>query len=183
MRSVFLLRPDPKRVRWGESGLFWAAAWLPVTFAMLVIAMESTAKFSAGNTSSFLRPIVEDWFGPLTDAQWQVGHHIFRKTGHLCGYGFVALTFLRAWLHTFSRRLGLTTGMWRLQSCAAAVGCTAVVACMDEWHQTFIPTRTGAVSDVGIDTSGALLLCGMTWIFCGWWRSAGVESPVAQKGR
>ena len=179
MQSVLFKRPDPLKVRRRESGLYWVAVWLPTIFAMGVIAMESTTKFSSGNTSSWLRPIFEHWLGPISDSHWQIGHHVFRKTGHLSGYSFVALTFLRAWLHTFARRLDLTTMAWRLQSCAAAVACTSLVASMDEWHQTFLPSRTGAVSDVGIDTVGGLLICLGIWLL--FWRGPGVPLAACEE--
>lgn len=34
---------------------------------------------------------------------------------------------------------------------------TVLYAASDEWHQTFVPGRAGAVSDVLIDAAGALL--------------------------
>ena len=33
---------------------------------------------------------------------------------------------------------------------------TTLVASLDEWHQTFIPSRTGTVRDVILDSSAAL---------------------------
>jgi VanZ family protein len=35
---------------------------------------------------------------------------------------------------------------------------TALVASLDEWHQTFLPSRTGAFRDVVLDTIGALCM-------------------------
>jgi VanZ family protein len=179
MQSVLFKRPDPLNVRQRETGIYWVAVWLPTIFAMGMIAMESTAKFSAGNTSSWLRPIFERWLGPITDDHWELGHHIFRKTGHLSGYGLVALTFLRAWLYTFSRRIDLTTAIWRLQSCTAAVTSTSLIASMDEWHQTFLPSRTGAISDVGIDTLGGVLMCAIIWLL--FWRRRGVRITASEE--
>jgi VanZ family protein len=34
---------------------------------------------------------------------------------------------------------------------------TALVASLDEWHQTFIPSRTGSVRDVILDSAAALV--------------------------
>jgi VanZ family protein len=34
---------------------------------------------------------------------------------------------------------------------------TAFVACMDEYHQTFIPSRTGTIRDVMLDSTAALV--------------------------
>ena len=33
---------------------------------------------------------------------------------------------------------------------------TAAVASLDEWHQTFLPTRTGKIQDVFLDSAAAL---------------------------
>ena len=33
---------------------------------------------------------------------------------------------------------------------------TTLVASLDEWHQTFLPSRTGTVRDVILDSSAAL---------------------------
>lgn len=38
---------------------------------------------------------------------------------------------------------------------------TACYACFDEWHQTFVRSRGGLVTDVLIDVSGALAACGV----------------------
>lgn len=38
---------------------------------------------------------------------------------------------------------------------SAFIGCV-LYAVTDEWHQTFVPGRVGAVSDVVIDAAGAL---------------------------
>lgn len=39
---------------------------------------------------------------------------------------------------------------------------TVVYAVSDEWHQTFVPGRAGAVSDVVVDAAGAALAAALT---------------------
>jgi VanZ family protein len=34
---------------------------------------------------------------------------------------------------------------------------TALVACLDEWHQTYLPSRTGSLHDVILDSAAALV--------------------------
>lgn len=170
MLSIFFSKPDPLELRLRTSGLRQLGVWLPPALALLVIATESTNTFSGANTSSWLRPIFERIFGHIDDTLWDATHHLLRKSGHVCGYGLVCLTFLRAWLITLGRRVNLEPQLWRLESCAFAVASTAVVASLDEWHQTFIPSRTGLVSDVGIDTIGAVFTCVLVWLVC--WRRA-----------
>jgi VanZ family protein len=45
--------------------------------------------------------------------------------------------------------------LWRRAS-VAAVLCTLVIATLDEYHQSFIPSRTSSPIDVGIDLCGAM---------------------------
>lgn len=37
------------------------------------------------------------------------------------------------------------------------LGIAVVYAALDEWHQSFVPSRQGSVVDVMIDTAGAVL--------------------------
>ncbi len=126
-------------------------AWLPVLLAILLISIESTTEFGADHTSSPLRWVYEHLFGHVSDWDWGGIHHYIRKTGHFVGYGVIGLAWLRAWWMTFPR--------WSFQhsSLMAVVG-TALIASADEFHQTFLPNRTGLFRDVVLDTCGAIVL-------------------------
>ena len=78
-------------------------------------------------------------------------HHYIRKTGHFVGYGTMGLLWLRAWWMSLPRTVLL------LDATLALLG-TAVVASLDELHQSFLPNRTGIPSDVILDCSGAVVL-------------------------
>jgi VanZ family protein len=129
--------------------------WLPAALAVLMIACESTATMSAANTSRWLLPIWVHLFGPISHARWDVIHHYIRKTGHFTGYGLVSLCFFHGWRKTLMCAGRGIRALW-LRSAVFAVGCTILVASADEYHQTFLPGRTGRVFDVGIDTCGAI---------------------------
>lgn len=177
MRQVFSAFPSCSPELEG-GWRWWTNVWLPAFFAVCVIAAESTATFSAQNTSSWLRPIFESIAGRIADARWELLHHYLRKTGHFIGYGAVAFTFLRAWLHTRARRGIGALVAWRAECTTLAVLSTALVASLDEFHQSFIPGRTGVPSDVLLDTSGACTLCLAIWLMC-WNRHAGQqEQPL-----
>ncbi len=165
MRSVFRERPDPAALRARLQGARWLGVWLPTIVAMTVIAIESTSTFSAENTSGWIRPVIERFLGHINDTVWAIAHHLMRKSGHFLGYGMVCLTFLRAWLMTLGTRSRLTTRSWWLISSLRAIGLTALVASLDEWHQTFLPSRTGTPWDVGLDTLGATAWCVLMWVF------------------
>jgi VanZ family protein len=171
MRPVFFYKPSLQSSHDVDHWRWWLKVWLPVAIAIAVICTESTDTFSAQNTSSWLRPIMERWFGAFSDVRWESFHHYLRKTGHFVGYGTVGFTFLRAWLHTIARRGISSLLSWRLESSILAILSTAIVASGDEFHQTFIPSRTGTPVDVLLDTCGATALCLLVWLIC-WSRRA-----------
>ena len=136
----------------GREGLkFWISAWLPVAVGIGIIMMESTKSFGADHTSHPLRLIWEAIFGPVSNAQWVIIHLVIRKTGHFLGYGFIGVAWLRAWWMTLPRSDFLEDAFFALLG-------TALVASADEWHQTFLPNRTGSVWDVLLDCTGAITL-------------------------
>jgi VanZ family protein len=134
-----------------RSTLFWIGAWLPVFLGICVIAVESSASFGADYTSGPLRWIWEHLFGQVSDERWQLFHHLIRKTGHFVGYGTMGVLWLRAWW------LSLPRAGFLLNAALALLG-TALVASTDEFHQSFLPNRTGVPSDVLLDCSGAVVL-------------------------
>jgi VanZ family protein len=142
--------------------LRFAFVWTPALLGCVVIAIESTATFSAANTSSWLRPIAEAIFGHLSDPTWELAHHLLRKSGHFIGYGTLCVLFLRAWLLTLADTPRLSTERsWRLSAWVRAIVSTAVVASCDEIHQSFLPSRTGMFSDVVLDTIGGTIVSGI----------------------
>ena len=160
-------QPSSRRnVRW------FLIAWLPAMIGIAVICIESTGTFSAENTSGWLRPIFERIFGVFQDERWALFHHYARKAGHFLGYGTLGLAFLRAWLFTLKPPRAFLLDVqtlrlrWRLRATALAIACTALVASCDEYHQSFLPSRTGVPSDVLLDTMGACILCALAWLIC-----------------
>ena len=136
-------------------------AWLPALLGVCVIIAESTETFSASNTSGPLRELWEGIFGKVSAARWEVFHHLIRKTGHFVGYGTLGLLFFRAWHRTAEiqhRRA------YRIENVVYALVCTLIVACGDEYHQHFLPGRTGTPQDVLLDMVGAAVLQFVFWL-------------------
>jgi VanZ family protein len=129
--------------------------WLPAALSVLMITLESTATMSADNTSHWLYPLWVHFFGPMTMNDWNVVHHIIRKTGHFVGYGIVSLTFFYSWRQTLYH-MGIRHWTLRRRASTLAVLCTLLIASLDEYHQSFLPSRTSSIYDVGIDLCGAL---------------------------
>lgn len=137
---------------------YWLSAWFPVILGICVIAMESTPAFGSDRTSGPLRLLFEAIFGPVSPAHWEIIHHAIRKSGHFVGYGLLGLAWLRAWWMTLPRSVFLQDALLALLG-------TALTASADEYHQTFLPNRTGTPWDVLLDCCGALTLQVAVYLF------------------
>jgi VanZ family protein len=127
-------------------------AWIAAILWLVVIAIESTAWLSASNTSRILYPILHFLFG-LNWEQFETWHFLIRKGGHVIGYGLLSFFLFRAWRETLPALTSLgKNARWTLRWSTIAVLGTALVASLDEWHQSFIPSRTGRWQDVVLDT-------------------------------
>jgi VanZ family protein len=122
--------------------------WLPVALWLLVIAIESTDLMSARNTGSVLYIALAAIVGPVDPDRFAILHFVLRKAGHFTGYGILSFLFFRALRATVTSSLAR---LWCL-----SVLFTFTVASLDEWHQTFLPSRTGAFHDVVLDTFAAI---------------------------
>lgn len=72
-------------------------------------------------------------------------NRIVKKSAHAIGYGLLAISYARA----------LGARGWR--GLALALALTLLYAISDEWHQTFVPRRTGNPLDVLIDLAGGVV--------------------------
>jgi len=127
-------------------------AWIAAILWLIVIAIESTTYLSARNTSRILYPLLHFLFG-LNHARFEHWHFYLRKGGHVFGYGLLSILLFRAWRETLP-----TPGnpKWTLRWSTVAVVGTVLVAGLDEWHQSFLPTRTGTLHDVILDTCAGI---------------------------
>jgi len=141
-------------------------AWIAAILWLIVIAIESSAMLSAHNTSRILYPLLHFLFG-LDRERFEVWHFYIRKSGHVVGYGTLSILLFRAWRATLPSPNRVN---WAFRWANIAILGTALVASLDEWHQTFIPSRTGSVRDVALDTcagiAGQVLV--LLWIRIFW---------------
>jgi VanZ family protein len=134
-------------------------AWWPAAVWIGLITLESTDYMSAQNTGRLLYGLWTRLFGEINFYEFLYWHHLLRKTGHVVGYGMLGLLLLRGFRATFISR-----NSWvRLTPVFAWLG-TALVATIDEWHQSFIPSRTGAFSDVILDSAAGLTALIMAYV-------------------
>jgi VanZ family protein len=144
-------------------------AWLPAAVWVVLIAFESTDFFSSAHTGSWLYALAIRLFGHVNPHQFNIFHHYLRKTGHVIGYGVLGLLLLRGWRATFGHSHAL---LWRT-SLLSWLG-TAFVASMDEWHQSFIPSRTGTWRDALLDSVAGLAFLSAAYL---WLRRAPEVEP------
>jgi VanZ family protein len=141
-------------------------AWLAAILWLILIAIESTAYLSANNTSRILYPLLHFLFG-MDWTRFEYWHFYIRKTGHVFGYGMLSFLLFRAWRATLP---AMTNAMWTMRWATIAVLGTAFVASLDEWHQSFIPSRTGSFRDVALDTCAAIAAQILIFLY---WKSIG----------
>jgi VanZ family protein len=138
--------------------------WVPVLFALALVCAESTRVMCGVNTQKVLTgiwvPLLGNWhfasLGPL--------NLILRKAGHVAGYGTLSLLFRRAWYGSLRLHRLVAHNQLMVVAAALSVLSTCAVASLDEWHQTFLPGRTGTIEDVLTDTTAALLFNLAFWM-------------------
>ena len=118
----------------------------------MIILAESTNFGSAENTSRFLYPLLHFLFG-VNAAQFPVWHSVIRKTGHFIGY----FTLSCSVIPLLASHIPLSRRKLDIKWAGIAFFMTAVVASLDEWHQTYLPRRTGTLHDVLLDSTAALM--------------------------
>jgi VanZ family protein len=136
--------------------------WLPLLIWLAVMFVGSTDLFSAEHTSRFIVPFLlwlKPGMSPLTIRSIMFG---IRKCAHVCEYAVLALLLWRALrgARTLRMKGAILFGL-------VVLGCAAFAA-SDEFHQSFVKSRTPSVRDVFLDISGAVLglVIGMSFAFC-----------------
>ena len=139
--------------------------WLPVLVWMAVIFSASGDQLSFQHSSRIIGPFVR-WLLPhLSDEVIHAIVVIVRKCAHLTEYAVLALLLWRA----LRKPPGPDAPHWRWSEAGLALTLVALYAASDEYHQTFVPSRQGCVSDVLLDTAGGALALLCLWA-AGRWR-------------
>ena len=126
--------------------------WIAAALWLGIILTESSNFGSAENTSRFLYPLLHFLLG-ISPVHFLVWHFFIRKTGHFVGYFTLSLLLFRAWRATFP----FPGTNWAMQWARISFFMTALVACLDEWHQSYLPKRTGNLHDVLLDSTAAVV--------------------------
>ena len=117
--------------------------YLPLVIWLAFISYASSDSFNAGNTSRIIGPLVL-WLFPNTSPETMATiHFITRKLAHFTEYAILGFLAARAFR---------TSPRWFLISAVLVV----LYALLDEYHQSFVPSRTASIFDSLIDMAGGI---------------------------
>jgi len=135
--------------RWAKTA--WSACWRwgPPIVWLAVISVFSTDAFSANQTGGFLIPGLR-WLLPgASPMTLDLLHGVVRKGMHVAEFAVLALLWYRA--------VAWGGSGWQPKAALTAFLLAAGIGALDEVHQTFAPSRTASIVDVGWDSLGAVL--------------------------
>jgi VanZ family protein len=129
---------------------------LPLLAWMAFIFVMSTRVGSSESTAG----VFDAFFGWLLPALGPAGRTLvfllWRKSGHVIEYAILAILAVRA--------IRQDQPVWEWRAAGTAILLCIPYAASDEWHQSFVPSRTSDWHDVVIDTGGILLGIGLAWL-------------------
>jgi VanZ family protein len=151
--------------------------WLPVIAWALLMSWASTDALSASHTSRYIVPALH-WLFPQASAETLDRlHFLIRKSAHFMEYFLFSFLLLRP-------IRGEQRG-WRIRWAIAALAMAAAYSALDEFHQSFVPSRTASPWDSLLDTTGAATAQFLLWLWFRFRSRNSIESPedAAPAGR
>ena len=123
----------------------------PLIVWAILIFIGSSDLLSASHTGAFLtRPL--HWLFPnASEPTLATIHFILRKAGHFTEYAILAFLAARAFRTSLNQFL---RSRWFWVSLIFVI----VYSLSDEFHQSFVPSRTASIYDSMIDTFGGLTM-------------------------
>ena len=144
--------------------------WMPVIAWMGLIFVASTDLMSGEHTSRFIGPFLRWLNADISPAAIEAVQLLVRKAAHVTEYAILAVLLFRALVGGGNRR---TAHAWLVIFLAGAY------AAFDEYHQSFVASRTGSPRDVAIDVCGALVGVMLYCWFTGRRANAQLPEPAA----
>jgi VanZ family protein len=116
----------------------------------------STDQFSSLNTGEIFRVLLSWLFLDMPTEEIEPLHGSIRKLGHWGEYFILSVLFLWALPNETERK-------WKLRQAVHTLIFVLLYAIGDEFHQSFVPSRTASVGDVMINAVGGI--CGISWTY------------------
>jgi VanZ family protein len=138
--------------------------WLPALIWMALIFSASSDTNSFEHSSRIIVPLLRWLFPQMPDDTRYLIVLLVRKCAHLTEYAVFALLLWRA----LRKPMKNDPRPWLWREARLALLIVALYAASDEFHQSFVPTRTALVSDVFVDTAGGAASLLALWIIGRW---------------
>ena len=149
-------QPPPRTINSTDTAKSRLWRYGPVVIWAILIFIASGDALSANHTSVIL--VALKWLFPSASSEsLNTVHFLVRKAGHLSEYAVLATLAAYAFRRSSHQLLRLH---WFWCSLLLAV----VYALTDEYHQSFIPSRTSSIYDSLIDSTGALIALTVIWL-------------------
>lgn len=126
--------------------------WLPTLLWLSIQAAFSTDTFSADHTGTVLWRVIHALFGSISQQHFEQIHFFVRKSAHFCSYGLLSVFAFFSWKATLP-----AASRWMARWSGLALLLTLVAASLDEFHQSFVPSRTSSWHDIALDMTGAIV--------------------------
>ena len=142
-----------------KSVWFWithilVVAWMIVIFSFSAQPGEESADLSGGISHLFMTIVNQlfrlGWDDAQVLAMTEIWDFPIRKLAHMTEFGILAV-FIFAALKHYAK---IHTAKQRYLAAWIATVCYAAT---DEFHQLFVPDRSGNLFDVGVDSTGAFI--------------------------
>ncbi|WP_422484695.1 VanZ family protein [Gudongella sp. DL1XJH-153] len=125
-------------------------AWMAIIFYLSSQQAADSNQLSTGITKIIVDLISGVFPGLAPQVQWL--NHIVRKNAHFIAYFILGLLQINALY---------VNGLGGRKAFITALAICFLYAVSDEFHQTFVPGRSGELRDVIIDSMGSLTAIGI----------------------
>ncbi|MGC2831952.1 MAG: VanZ family protein [Candidatus Acidiferrum sp.] len=145
----------------------WLRAWWPAIVWAGVIFTFSTDSFSSEHTATVLSFLVKWLFPHLSPHQFNLIHHLIRKSAHFTEYFIFCILLYRGFR-------GGHKG-WRWSWGFSALIVAGGYSIMDEIHQAFVASRGASPYDSLLDSIGAFFAFAVLYL---WFRFRSPKLPA-----
>ena len=136
----------------------WIRAWWPAVLWAVIISYASTDAYSSQETGEILTPILRSLFPAITQSALAAFNFFLRKSAHCLEYFIFYLLVYR----------GISGGhvRWHWRWGVGAWLIVTIYSLIDEFHQSFIPSRTASPWDSMLDSvaAGTALVGSYVWL-------------------
>lgn len=125
-----------------------AVAWMCVIFAFSAQTKEESSVVSEGLSYRMVSATGLFFHLNIDEETLRAIEHLIRKSAHMTEFAILAILIF-IWLGRWQ--------MSRMRRACGAMALSSLYACSDEFHQLFVEGRAGLVSDVLVDSAGAVI--------------------------